>query len=85
MDSSFERTVTAEEIYLLPEQKPAMLLDVPTRSILDPDYIPDFIPDLSLVKEEPVDPSRKRDFGIVGHIINPASPYLQRYQTRTHR
>ena len=69
VDSSFERTIAEEEIYPLPEQKLALLPDVPTISILDPNYVPDFIPDLSLVKNEPVDTSGSHDFSIVGHII----------------
>ena len=70
VDSSFERCVAEEEIYTLPEQKPEHLPEVQTRSVLDPDYVPDYLPDLSLVKSEPVDISGKRDYSIIDHIID---------------
>ena len=48
-DSSYEKVIQEEEIEIPEEQKPELLLDVPTLSILDPDLVPDFLP----IKDEP--------------------------------
>ena len=60
-DSSYESLIQEEEIEIPPEQKPELLPDVVTRSVLDPDFVPDYLP----IKEEP-----NWDQSVVGHIID---------------
>ena len=60
-DSSFKSIVQEEEIYVPEQPKPDLLPDVPTLSVLDSDYVPDYLP----IKQESV-----WDQSVVGHIIN---------------
>ena len=48
-DSSYESVIQEEEIEIPLEQKPELLPDVTTQSVLDPDYVPDYLP----IKQEP--------------------------------
>ena len=64
-DSSYEKVIQEEEIEIPEEQKPELLLDVPTLSILDPDFVPDFLP----IKDEP-----EWDQTVVGHLITQPGP-----------
>ena len=69
VDSSYESLVRDDEICKLLDQKPELLPEVPTMSILDPDYVPDFLPDISFMKSEPVDTTGTVDYNIIGQII----------------
>ena len=64
-DSSYETAIQEEEIEIPAEQKPELLPDVPMMSILDPDYVPDYLP----VKREP-----EWDQAVVGHLIDQPGP-----------
>ena len=64
-DSSYEKVIQEEEIEIPEEQKLEFLPDVPTLSILDPDFVPDFLP----IKDEP-----EWDQTIVGHLITQPGP-----------
>ena len=64
-DSSYETVIQEEEIEIPAEQKPDILPDVPTCSILDPDYVPDYLP----IKKEPV-----WDQSVVSHLIDQPGP-----------
>ena len=66
-DSDYECLVNPDEISYPMEQKPELLPEVPTLSIFDVDYVPDYLPDQSIVKTEPV------DYGVIGEIINQPS------------
>ena len=64
-DSDFEKLVTSDEICELEEPKPELLPDRPTPSVLDVDYIPDYIP-IKLETDESTQ--------LIGHLIQQPAP-----------